>query len=404
MPFIIPNQTTTALQKPIPVQSGWTRPADWITITDTPNEVQFLFCDVSLPSIAIEGSVSGGSFWWVDWGDGSSPTQYTTGSTAKKVFTSGGTPSVLGYNMWKIRVYCVDAGTTLTNTKIVNNVDYFSLQGAPSGLLEAVYGDGTQSVGFYALFAGATSPAPYVPNHYNLQYVKLPSSCSASGAIFDYTFASCYGLRKIVMPVSAPNNTQYIETFRFCYSLSEPLVLPQDNTTAITGGFNSCFANCASITSITLPPSLPNVSNMASAFNVCSSLTTIDIPATPNCLNYNGMFANCRNLQSYEFKTFDITAVGLINIGSMFQNCPSFSYIKLPSTFSVGKTFDMANMFASCGSLDSVVFPSNMDATTMSAAFQNCYSLASVVLPTTMPSLTTMATAFQNCQNLQSIP
>jgi hypothetical protein len=205
------------------------------------------------------------------------------------------------------------------------------------------------------------------------------------------------------MPVSAPNNTQYIETFRFCYSLTEPLVLPQDNTTAITGGFNNCFGNCASITSITLPPSLPNVNNMATAFNVCSSLTTIDVPATPSCPNYLGMFANCRNLQSYEFKSFSITGVSNINLSSMFASCFSLSYVKLPSTFPVGRTAIMDGMFQACGALNSVVFPSNMDATTLSSTFLNCYSIASIVLPTTMPSLTTMAQTFQNCNNLQSI-
>ena len=42
MAFNIPNQTSYVLQRPVNPYSAWTRQADWITITDTPGEVQFL--------------------------------------------------------------------------------------------------------------------------------------------------------------------------------------------------------------------------------------------------------------------------------------------------------------------------------------------------------------------------
>ena len=46
MAFNIPNQTSYVLQRPVDPQSGWTRQPDWVTVTDTPGEVQFVVTNI----------------------------------------------------------------------------------------------------------------------------------------------------------------------------------------------------------------------------------------------------------------------------------------------------------------------------------------------------------------------
>lgn len=399
MPFIIPNQTSTALLRPI-TTSGWTRPVDWITITDTPGEVQFLMSDATSPFTAINTiftQTGGVGNIYIDWGDGTTDTISTTGSTSTNhTYTSGGTASSLGYNMWKIRVYG-DAGTTLTNTSIVWNTNQTTLYTtSPSGLLEAVYGDGTQTSGFSLLFYNGLTPVPYLTY---LTYVKLPSVINTAGTIFDFTFALCYNLRKVVMPISAPNATSLSGCFYFNYNLSEPIILPQDATLITT--LDATFRDCNLLTSITLPPTLNNLTTLNNTFFQCYSLTQIQVPPTPLCLTFNSTFNSCRSLLSYEFKEFPTTP-GTINLSSMFSSCVSLEYIKLPATTS-GNNITFGNTFTSCLALKNIVLPSIFNASSMTSAFQNCSSLSSVVFPTTMSGLTFMSSTFSSCNNLQQI-
>ena len=400
MPFIIPNQTSTSLLRPVPAQSGWTRPVDWITITDTAGEVQFLMSDATTPYTAIRTSFTqtgGVGNIYIDWGDGIVDTISTTTSTdTRHTYTSGGTPSTLGYNMWKIRVYG-DAGTTLTTTSIIWNTNQTTGYIAnPSGLLEAVYGDGTQTSGFQNLFYAGTSPRPAFPF---LTYVKLPSVITAAGFIFNSTFAFCYGLRQVVMPTSAPNATSFTSCFNGCFSLSEPIILPQDAT--LLSSLSNTFIECRNLTSVKLPPTLNNNTSMAATFSNCYSLTEIQIPPTPICFDYSSMIRNCRNLLSFEFKAFPVGAP-TINMFLAFADCSALEYIKLPPTAPANQvSFNAA--FQNCFNLKNCVLPSNLNATTFAGTFAGCASLASVVLPTSLSGLTSFASTFDGCQTLQQI-
>ena len=400
MAFIIPNQTSTSLLRPIPSQSGWTRPGDWITITDTAGEVQFLMSDATTPYTAIRTSFTqtgGVGNIYIDWGDGTIDTISTiAATTTNHTYTSGGTPSVLGYNMWKIRVYG-DAGTTLTNTSIYWNTNQTTGYIAnPSGILEAVYGDGTQTDGFQNLFYAGTSPRPSFPF---LTYVKLPSVITTGGFIFNSTFAYCYGLRQVVMPTSAPNATSFTSCFQGCISLSEPIILPQDAT--LLSSLSNTFNECRTLTSITLPPTLNNNTSMAATFSNCFSLTQIEIPPTPLCFDYSSMLNACRNLLSFEFKAFPVGAAA-INMFLTFGNCSALEYIKLPPTAPTNQV-GFNNTFQNCSNLKNCVLPSNLNATTFASTFAGCASLASVVLPTSMSGLTSFASTFDGCQTLQEI-
>jgi len=396
MAFIIPNQTSTSLQRPIPKPTAWVRPADWITITDAVGEVQFLISDITNGYTAIATQYTGVGNIYISWGDGTTTT-ISSGAptTTNKQYTSGGTPCSLGYNTWKIRVYG-DVGTTLTDTRIVLNSNYYNFFTAASGLLEAYYGDGTQQGNFSNLFQGASSTQPYYPN---LTYCKLPATITGAQSM-SYAFSQCWGLRKVVMPTSAPNVNDFSFMFYFCNNLTEPIVFPQDNV-GVTS-MNSCFASCYWITSITLPASMPAVQAMNATFNSCWSLTSINLPEMPSCYAFAGTFGFCVNLLSLEIKSFANLPASIFNFGSFAVNCSALEYIKLPSTFP-GLNANLTQAFQNCGALKNIVLPSNMIITNMTSAFSGCYSISSIVMPTATAAITTFDSAFNNCWSLQSI-
>ena len=189
MAFVIPNQTSTSLLRPLTPAGTWVRPADWITITDTAGEVQFLMSDITTAYTAIATQYTGSGNIYIDWGDGTTDTISSTTATTNHQYTSGGTPCSLGYNTWKIRVYG-DVGTTLTSTKIVWNSNFFNTYYAASGLLEAYYGDGTQQGNLAYLFYYSFNNQPFFSN---LTYCKLPSKITGSVSM-SYMFLSCYVL------------------------------------------------------------------------------------------------------------------------------------------------------------------------------------------------------------------
>src|SRR5512137_1983223 len=128
---------------PIPTPPNWVRPSDWIVITDAPNEVQFLVCDLGAKAFTIQTTFTRttGNIY-IDWGDGVIDTITTTTSTnTNHVYSTGGTPCSRGYNTWKIRIYG-DATCKITNARHIPN---FATTGGSAtyniGLLEAYFGN-----------------------------------------------------------------------------------------------------------------------------------------------------------------------------------------------------------------------------------------------------------------------
>ena len=404
MPFIVPNQTSYALERPIYTGTTWTRPADWITITDTTGEVQFLVSDLAAPSYRINTTYTrtlGTQRIYIDWGDGVIDTiSATTATDTSHTYTSGGTPCSLGYNTWKIRIYG-DAGTRITTAFQLVPAPYFNspnnpLGGtiiqAPNGLLEAYYGD-TTILSAQFLF----SYSVVRPRFSYLQYCKLPSVMTGSGNILENAFGDCNLLQKVVMPTSMPNNTSTRDLFTRCWTLQE-VVFPQDmiNLTDMTNTFSTCYE----LKSITLPPTLNLVSTIAGAFSSCYLLSDLDfIPPLPANTSFNGSFASCRSLISANIKVFRNT--GTIDFTTAFANCVALEYVNLP-VMTPGTLLTFTQSFANCSNLKSFIAPTNFDTTTLGTAFQNCVSLSSCILPSSIPNCATMSSTFQGCSTLQS--
>ncbi len=392
MAFQIANQTSTALNRLIPTPGPWVRPADWLTITDAAGEVQFLMSNAASSYAAIATTFTRGATGniYIDWGDGITDTISTIASTTTNhTYGTGGTPSSLGYDMWTVRVYG-DAGTTITNTKIVapsifNSVNY------PSSVLEAVYGNGTQTVGFGSLFfSGGSVTFPW------LQYIKMPTAIPASFN-GDFAFRNLSALRKIILPTST-GASQVGLLLGGCTNLTD-LTMCESMPNCIS--FSEAFSGCYSLTSITLPP-LPNCVTLSDVFNSCTSLSKLVLPATPKVSNWTRAFNACRSLLFAEINAWP-TAVGAITFNSTFASCSSLEYIKLPASGPTGGTIDMTSAFSGCQNLKSINLSNYTGISSLNSTFASCASLASCILPTTASSLTQLNSTFSGCSTLQQI-
>jgi hypothetical protein len=409
MPFIVPNQALLASQRPIVQSTPWVRPADWISITDAPNEVQFLVSSLGQGSYGIQTTFTKPSSQnlYINWGDGVIDTISTNSSVITyHNYTTGGTACSLGYNTWKIRVY-TDAGATITYCRPVVGQKYGTTlyPSITSGLLEAYYGDGVNITVWAQFFKGNGTGGlgNSNMNFHNFQYCKLPSTMNGSIS-FQEAFLGCSKLAKVIMPTSCSGASSTSLMFGNCYSLQSVSPFPT-NATAITD-MSSTFSSCVSLTGVTLPPSLPVCTTMASAFLNCYNLSSIQMPSLPVCVTYTTMFQNCYNLLSMNITGFTATAAaGAITFTDMFNACYNMEQCLLPASLASGSEANnnvVLRMFSTCYNLKTITLPSNFNAASVQNMFQNCYSLVSANFPISMSLLTSMNGTFSNCWDLQS--
>ena len=400
MAFNVPINSIAPLLTP----SDWVRPADWIAITDTPNEVQFLVADVNTKAFTITTSFTRttGNIY-IDWGDGVIDTITTTASTnTNHVYSTGGTPCSRGYNTFKIRIYG-DATCKITNAKHIPN--FAATGGSPNyniGLLEAYFGDGTcdttalSSSYFYSNNTSTIGGGSF----FYLEYVKLPTTVTWSGQM-NAMFSGCRNLYKIVMPVSAPSLTNMQSTFTACTNLRD-IILPSNST--LINNMNAAFGSCTNLRTIIFPTSLNSLGSMSSVFSGCSSLKNLTFPSLNICTDFSSN-GNCSALQWVRFTSLPSPAVAntAISFTSAFANCFRLENVYFPESCSSNAVYGFTQTFQNCYSLKNIVFPTNFNASALNNCFSVCTSLTSVIFQSNTPSLTTLSSTFQNCYSLSSI-
>ena len=397
MPFQLPNQTSFATAKPTYSGSTWVRPVDWLTIVDAPNEVQFLVSDVVFPVYTIQTTFTrpAAQNIYIDWGDGVVDTISTIGLTSTNhTYTSGGTPSTLGYNMWKIRIYG-DAGAVITLVKQQTNTTYWgSATQGQIGILEAYYGSNLSSLSLADLLS--TQNFPNVRMNF-LEYVKLPNTTTTTS--LGGMFRNSNNLRKVDFLLSASTITNTQDTFNGCRNLQE-VILPNDMVNILLSG--TMFANCQALVKVILPPTLNSLTDCSGMFSSCQSLGSIQFPNTNNCGNFSGMFDTCRLLLDVKIPSCS-QSLG-VNFNTMFANCSSLESVLLPSSVGSGTTAQFAGTFQNCSSLKFFNgFPTNLNVSNFNSTFQNCNALANVIFPSSIPLLDNLLNTFNNCRQLTQI-
>ena len=399
MPFNLNNVIST------PVTSGtnWIRPSDWPVITDTANEVQFLFADTAQAKISLQITYSGTNPI-IDWGDGTTTSVTASGSGYwNKTYTKGtGTSCSRGYTTFKIRVYGPIAGaTTLTTVRpLLDPSTSFGVINSNYvvGLLEAYYGNGTQAGGLNSYFTSTTSGPNSAQAFTLLEYVKMPATLN-SGVNHSYSFSQCSSLAVVVMPTSSPGSTTWTSTFAGCSRLLS-IDFPDDT---IPTRLDTIFQNCYNLKQAHLPD-LSAVTNMANAFDGCSSLNDIVVPAIGNSMiNMSSMFSLCVRLTSVTFLGLPTSSIS-VSMNSAFNSCPKLESVIFPSSVSSNPTYDLQAAFSGCYTLRTFTLPSGFRCSNYQTTFNACYQLqyCNIVGNNNQP-VTSFNQTFNNCSNLKEV-
>jgi hypothetical protein len=174
---------------------------------------------------------------------------------------------------------------------------------------------------------------------------------------------------------------------------------------------DNAFANCASLTSVTLPTSISSIGNFA--FKNCDKLFSIELPSTISTIGKYA-FMGCSGLSYFiipskvnriEEGTFEeCTGLSTVNIplsvsqigNRAFLRCSGLTTIDIPSSV----TRIEGDTFAGCTGLLHVTIPSSI-IYIGDRAFQDCTNLIYVALPTSIEYIGNGA--FSNCSRLETV-
>ena len=176
--------------------------------------------------------------------------------------------------------------------------------------------------------------------------------------IGDRAFYDCRSLTSITIPDSVPTIGEW--AFQNCDSLTS-VTIPDSVTTI---GYYA-FYSCDSLTSVTIPDSVTTIGDYA--FEYCRSLTSVTIPDSVTKIGY-GAFRNCDSLTSVTIPN-SVTMIG----SEAFCGCESLTSVTIGS----GLNYLYSGLFAGCTSLTSVVIPDNITYISGST-FEGCSALERV--------------------------
>ena len=252
--------------------------------------------------------------------------------------------------------------TSVTIPNSVTSIGYGTFESC-SSLTSIAIPNSVTSIGGSA-FNGCSS----------LTSIAIPDSVTSIGSrVFDGSGISFLeDTNSIKYLISASGNTAYLINGS---SASGNVVLPNTlfgASVSLIG--DSAFESCSSLTSIAIPNSVTSIGYYA--FNGCSSLTSIAIPNSVTSIG-GSAFAACSSLTSVTIPN-SVTSIGY----GTFESCSSLTSIAIPnSVTSIG-----GSAFAACSSLTSVTIPDSVTSIG-DGAFNGCSSLTSIAIPNSVTSI-----------------
>ena len=195
--------------------------------------------------------------------------------------------------------------------------------------------------------------------------ISIPASVTAIEA---EAFSGCVSVSAITVaaenPVFHSAGNCIIQTARKDLKIGcRSSVIPADGSVTRIG--YKAFANCASLTGITIPENITEIYNYA--FAGCTGLTELTIPES-------------------------VTDVG----GAAFYNCTGLTDVRIPDSVTALSGF----VFAGCTGLTSVTIPDSVT-TIGSSAFSGCTGLTDISIPDSVTSIG--AAAFRGCTGLTTV-
>ena len=216
-----------------------------------------------------------------------------------------------------------------------------------------------------------------------------------AGDSYDGAFSDCSSLTSIEIPASV--ETIGKEAFKRCSSLATVTFEKGSQLKIIGGGYSSsshfgtysdyygAFSDCSSLTSIEIPASVETIE--ATAFKRCSKLTTVTFEKGSQLKTIGGGYSS-----SYYH--------------GAFSDCSSLTSIEIPASV---ETVEAA-AFLGCSQLATVTFEKGSQLKIIGGgysssyyygAFLGCSSLTSIEIPASVETIE--ATAFKRCSKLTTV-
>jgi surface protein len=416
--------------------NSYVRPTEWPTLTTIPNgtqKFQGVYAVFNDSSNFVALSATGN--YTVDWGDGSSTENISSGVQAQHQYTYSSLSSVVMGSASTNSVTFTDAGdlvnwtahglqngtavsfSSITSTTgisintiyyVVNKAaDNFQVSSTVGGSALALTTNGSGLLYFPLYKTAVVTVIPNGGNLTGLNFSKKHSQSSLSihsAPWLDIDINSSYLTSLTVSPGSTINLydleifklnenavTNFSVLFVYCYALKS---IPLLNTSSGTN-FSSMFYYCRSLQTIPLI-NTSSGTNFLTMFCGCYSLQTIPLINTSNGTNFSSMFNSCYSLQTIPL----INTSNGTNFSSMFNSCYSLQTIPLINT-SNGTNF--SSMFNSCYPLQTIPLINTSNGTNFSSMFNSCIALQTIPLINTSNG-TNFSSMFNSCIALQTIP
>ena len=204
-------------------------------------------------------------------------------------------------------------------------------------------------------------------------------------------FLECTNIKSVILP----NTLTAIGTQAFWGSSLVSISIPASVET-IEGG---AFCRCTALQTVTFEKgsklkTIKSGSIWSGVFESCTSLTTIEIPASVETIGYDAFFG-CSSLKTVTFEKGSKLKTVETNV---FIYCTSLTSIEIPASVEEIER----NAFSGCTSLQTVTFEKGSKLKTIGYfAFINCTSLTTIEIPASVETI--RGGAFSDCTSLKTV-